>query len=114
MARVANYMAADGMNSIAKENVWFSHDLVRHDRDGIEGSGEADEFVHVFVEFLLAKGKGFSAYVFAAEVGGKGVDYDEADIVVFYDLVGVFEEEDLVVAGICIGYYDVAGRLLRV
>jgi len=65
--------------------------------------------VHVFVEFLLADGEGFSADVFAAEVRCERVDDDEADVVLFYYFVGVFEEEDLVVAGVGVGDDDVFG-----
>jgi len=70
--------------------------------------------VHVFVEFLLAEGEGFSADVFASEVAGEAVDDDEADVVFFDDFVGVFEEEDLVVAGVGVGDDDVFGYLLWV
>ncbi len=70
MAGVSDDVSADWVDGVAEEHVGLSHDLVGDYGYGVEGACEADEFVHVFVEFLLAEGEGFSAYVLAAEVGG--------------------------------------------
>ncbi len=114
VARVGYDVAADGVDSIAEEYVRFCHDLVGDDGDSVEGSCEADELVHVFVQFLLAEGKSFSADIFTAEVAGKGVDDNQADVVLFYHFVGVFKEEDLMVAGVSVGDYDVFSYFWRV
>jgi len=90
VACVSYYVAAYGVDGVAEEDIGFCHDLVSDDCGGVEGTSKANKFVHVFVELLLAKGEGFSAYVFASEVRGEAVDDDEADVVFFYDFVGVF------------------------
>lgn len=74
MARVSNYVTSYWMDGITKEDVRLRHNLVGNDGDGVEGTGKANELMHVLIQSLLAKSQGFSADIFTAEVRGKTVN----------------------------------------
>ncbi len=68
MARVPYNVAAYGVNCISEEHVRLGHDLIGYNGYGVEGARQTDEFVHVFVQFLLPRGQHFASKVLASEV----------------------------------------------
>ena len=97
MACMSYNVSADGVYGVGEELVGFRHDLVSDYGDSVEPSCEADETVHVVVETLLSLCEHLSADILASKVGCQGVDDDQADVVVFDDLVRLLQEKDLMV-----------------
>ena len=97
MACMSYNLSADGVYGVGEELVGFRHDLVSDYGDSVEPSCEADETVHVVVETLLSLCEHLSADILASKVGCQGVDDDQADVVVFDDLVRLFQEKYLMV-----------------
>src|SRR2546422_3307732 len=77
--------------------VVYRNDLVLGYSDSDEPSCEADMTVHVVVESLLSLCEHLSADILASEVGCQRVDDDQADVVVFDDLVRFLQEKYLMV-----------------
>jgi hypothetical protein len=114
VTRVSNHMPSYWMNSVSKEDVRLGHDLVSDDGDSVEGTGEADELMHVLVQSLLTKGQGLPPHILAAKVRGQAVNDYQADVVFLYDFIRVFKEENLVVTCISVCNNDIPCDFRRV